>query len=201
MTVGGVTVGAAGQQRVAASAAVAGCGSAFAGRVSRQLHCINLIQINDTRHETTSIIAMKQMPSIRSVMTRFPHSVDVSTPIATAVELIRTHGIAHLPVTDQGELVGIVTDRDIKLLLGTDYYSPARQDLDVYDVYTPDPVVVSPDERLDNVVMAMAERRIGSVLVTENGRLAGIFTAADACRCFAEHLRSEFGPPPDDQKS
>lgn len=139
---------------------------------------------------------MKTMPTMKSVMTPFPHSVDVGAPVAAAIELIRQHQIDHLPVTDQRELVGIVTDRDIKLMLGTDYYSPLQQDFDVYDVYTSDPVVVDLNERLDNAVTLMAERRIGSVLVTSKGRLVGIFTATDACRCFADYLRRQFGRPP-----
>jgi len=39
-------------------------------------------------------------------------------------------------------------------------------------------------------LIEMAERRIGSAIVTRKGEIAGLFTATDACRCFAEHLRT-----------
>jgi len=38
----------------------------------------------------------------------------------------------------------------------------------------------------------MAEKHIDSVLATKNGKLAGVFTSTDACRCFAEFLRDGF---------
>lgn len=42
---------------------------------------------------------------------------------------------------------------------------------------------------LDEVVLHMADEHIGSVLITENNQLAGIFTATDACRYLGECLR------------
>ena len=53
------------------------------------------------------------------------------------------------------------------------------------DVYA-----VAPEERLDVVLARMAERRLGSAVVTDGGRIAGVFTATDACRCFADWLRA-----------
>ncbi len=45
----------------------------------------------------------------------------------------------------------------------------------------------------------MAENRLDAALVVKKGRLAGIFTLTDACRCFAEHLRRRFPPDSDDE--
>ena len=50
------------------------------------------------------------------------------------------------------------------------------------------------NERLDRVLLHMADAHIGSALVVKEGKLAGIFTTNDACRCFADLLRSEFAP-------
>ena len=49
---------------------------------------------------------------------------------------------------------------------------------------------------LQRVVAEMAHRRIGSALITKDGRLAGIFTATDACRCLAELLAGRSDLPP-----
>ena len=49
---------------------------------------------------------------------------------------------------------------------------------------------VGPEARLDDVLDVMAERRIGSAIVTEADRIVGLFTATDACRVLAEHLRA-----------
>jgi len=53
---------------------------------------------------------------------------------------------------------------------------------------------------LDHVLMEMADRHIGSVLVVREKRLAGIFTVTDACRRFGEFLRATF-PPGDDNRA
>lgn len=128
-------------------------------------------------------------------MTPFPYSVDINAPIEEAREFMRRHRIRHLPVTDQQQLAGVLTDRDIKLYLGPDFDYPNQQDVTVKDVYLENPVIVDLNERLDRVLIIMAEKHIGSVLVTRNGKLAGVFTSTDACQSFAEYLRDQFKPP------
>ena len=51
------------------------------------------------------------------------------------------------------------------------------------------------DTPLDQVVTEMAERRIGSALITHHDKLVGIFTVTDACRVLAEILRSQSTEP------
>lgn len=137
---------------------------------------------------------MKRMPTIKSVMTPFPHSVDVDAPIAEAQAFMRAHRIRHLPVTENHALVGVLTDRDIKLYLGPELAYPKASETRVHDVYMDNPYIVDLNERLDVVVHNMADRHIGSVLVTRNGKLAGVFTVTDVCRSFAEFLRDPFRP-------
>ena len=67
--------------------------------------------------------------------------------------------------------------------------------LSVRDLYITDPYIVSVDEPLDNVLLTMAERHIGSAIVTRAGKLVGMFTAVDACRTFGNYLRERFPPP------
>jgi CBS domain-containing protein len=55
--------------------------------------------------------------------------------------------------------------------------------------------MVDSNTPLDHVVEEMAERRIGSALVTHHGTLAGIFTVTDACRVLAEILKSHRDEP------
>ncbi|MCC5794226.1 MAG: CBS domain-containing protein [Chromatiales bacterium] len=131
------------------------------------------------------------MPTVKTVMTAFPYSVDAESSVADAREFMRSHRIRHLPVTEQGELAGIVSDRDIKLLLGPDFAFPDEQALKVRDAMIRDAYTVDLDTRLDEVLMHMAEHHLGSALVTRKGRLAGVFTMTDACRGFAEFLREQ----------
>jgi len=142
---------------------------------------------------------MKRVPQIKSVMTPFPYSVDRDAPLHEARAFMMQEGIRHLPVTKDGVLVGMITDRDIKLVLGPDFDYPTEEELSVNDVMVEHAYTVDLHERLDNVLDYMAEHHVGSAMVTRNGKLAGIFTATDACRAFSAHLREQFAPPDGDE--
>ena len=129
---------------------------------------------------------MKDAPRLKNVMTPFPYSVDVAAPIEQAVEFMREHKIRHLPVTTRGALTSLVTDRDIKLVLGPDFAYP--HNLKVRDAMVKDCYIVDLATPLHVVLRHMAEHRIGSAIVTRRGKLAGVFTSNDACRAFAAYL-------------
>ena len=101
------------------------------------------------------------------------------------------HRVHHLPVTDDHELKGIVSDRDIKLLLGPELDYPNPRDMQVRDAYVENGYTVDINTVLKEVLATMADRHIGAALVTRNGQLAGIFTVTDACRVFAELLAED----------
>lgn len=134
---------------------------------------------------------MKRMPTIKAVMTPFPYSVDAAASLAEAQQFMRAHNIRHLPVTQNGDLVGSISDRDIKLVLGPDFAYPSADATQVADAMVRDPYVVDMDTRLDAVLSHMAEKHLGAALVTRHGRLAGVFTVTDACRHFAEFLQEQ----------
>ncbi|MEZ5560428.1 MAG: CBS domain-containing protein [Pseudomonadales bacterium] len=131
-------------------------------------------------------------PLLKQVMTPFPFAVELSAPIGRARQLMMEHHVRHLPVTDEHELRGLISDRDIKLLLGPELGSPDPRELTVQDAYVEDCYMVDMEQPLRVVLRAMAERHIGAAVVTAHGRLAGIFTATDACRAFADHLDAQF---------
>lgn len=128
------------------------------------------------------------VPKLKNAMTPFPYSVDAEAPIDEAVEFMRTHKIRHLPVTTKGALTSIVSDRDIKLVLGPDFAYPNSRDLKVRDAMVKDCYIVDLATPLSAVLRHMASQRIGSAVVTRRGKLAGVFTANDACRAFADYL-------------
>jgi CBS domain-containing protein len=129
-----------------------------------------------------------------SVMTPFPFYVEPDDSVRRAREMMVQHEVRHLPVLEDHELVGILTDRDIKRALDPELGLPSRNELFVRDVYVPEPYVVDLAVPLDGVLEHMAAHHFGSALVTKHGRLVGIFTAIDACRTYCEHLR-RLSPP------
>jgi len=135
---------------------------------------------------------MKKIPAIKTAMTAFPYSVQPEASLHQALDFMRTQNIRHLPVADHGKLLGLISDRDIKLVLGPDFAYPDPDQLTVGDVMRSDTYTVDLEERLDNVLAHMAEHHIGSAVVTRHRKLAGMFTLSDACREFAEFLRAPF---------
>ena len=138
---------------------------------------------------------MKATLTVKTAMTEFPYSVDIEAPIDDAQAFMREHKIRHLPVTEEGVLIGVVTDRDIKLLLGPDFKYPEPQELKVSDAVVEQTYVVDIDTPLESVLNYMAEHRLGSALVTDEGELAGVFTSTDACRAFADTLHAQIPTP------
>ena len=128
------------------------------------------------------------LPKLKDIMTPFPYSVDAEATLDAAVEFMRRHKIRHLPVTTKGALTSVVSDRDIKLVLGPDFASPSSRELRVRDAMVKDCYIVDLATPLANVLRHMATQRIGSAVVTRRGKLAGVFTTNDACRSFADYL-------------
>jgi acetoin utilization protein AcuB len=129
---------------------------------------------------------MKRNPQVIAFMTPFPHSIDVDAPLEEAHKLMREHRFRHLPVMSGGVIVGVLTDRDIKLVLGPDFGSPDERELRVRDAYVERPCVVPASTPVAKVARVMAQNRIGSAIVTKHGKLVGIFTVTDACRALAQ---------------
>ena len=97
-----------------------------------------------------------------------------------------------------GALTGLVTDRDIKLVLGPDFAYPSDRELKVRDAMVKDCYIVDLATPLAAVLRHMATQRIGSAVVTRRGKLAGVFTTNDACRAFADYLDDDLAAVDDD---
>jgi acetoin utilization protein AcuB len=131
-------------------------------------------------------------------MTPFPYSVSLGDPVSRARRMMEEHHIRHLPVTEGERPISIISDRDIKLVLDPARGQPPDKLL-VRDICAPKTYIVELNAPLDQVLLKMAERHIGSALVVKSGRLAGIFTVTDACRWFGRFLRELFPEGGDDE--
>ena len=80
---------------------------------------------------------MKAMPTIQKYMTTTPHTIGGEQTLAKAEKFMREHKIKHLPVLEGGKLVGILSDRDVKLVESFLDVNPEKVRVD--DAYTPDP--------------------------------------------------------------
>ena len=115
--------------------------------------------------------------SVRDTMTENPRSIKASAPVVEAARLMREEHIGSLPVTDDGQLVGMITDRDITTRVVAEAADPMKTS--VGDVYSQDLITVEPGKDLDEALQLMARHQIRRLPVVEAGRLVGIVAQAD----------------------
>ncbi len=129
---------------------------------------------------------MKSIPSISKYMTTLPHTIGADQPLAKATQMMNEFRVRHLPVLEGGQLVGIVTDRDIQLVESFKDVDP--REVKVEEAYSPDPYIATPNSSLADVCEQMATHKYGCALVCDNNKLVGIFTWVDALSALNELL-------------
>ncbi len=129
-------------------------------------------------------------------MTRDVVTLSPGQSLREAVEMLLAHRIRHLPVVGEDkQLVGIVTDRDVKratpsLLsgVGRDEYERVLDETTVAQFMTREPMVVTPETPLRTVVQKIVDTKIGAFPVVNNGHLVGIVTEIDLLRVLKDLL-------------
>ena len=115
--------------------------------------------------------------SVRDTMTENPRSIKASASVVEAAQLMRKEHIGSLPITDDEQLVGMITDRDITTRVVAEAADPMKTS--VGDVYSQDLITVEPGKDLDEALQLMARHQIRRLPVVEAGRLVGIVAQAD----------------------
>jgi CBS domain-containing protein len=114
---------------------------------------------------------------VREVMTPSPVSLRSSEPLTEAAKAMRDHGIGSVLIIDDGELQGMVTDRDIVVRGIAQNQDPASTP--VSEVCSPDLMVVGPDDDADMAVTRMREKAVRRIPVVDDGVAIGIVSIGD----------------------
>jgi acetoin utilization protein AcuB len=130
---------------------------------------------------------------VSDLMTAKPITADPHTPVLEARQTMLGKGIRHLLVTDGPKLLGIVTDRDIRLNLPSPATSLSVWEINyllarltVASVMTKALVTVSPGRDPRDAAVLMLDHRIGALPVVDGGQLVGIITETDLLRAFVK---------------
>lgn len=127
---------------------------------------------------------------IRKVMSGPFVSITPSDTVVEAADLMRRQTVGALPVLDEGQIVGIVTDRDIVMRAVCDRHGV--KDLTVSDVMSPDPVSCRADQSVAEAAAIMGDRQVRRLLVLDDaGQLAGVLTVGDIARDVSEELAGQ----------
>ncbi len=106
-------------------------------------------------------------------------AIPVTTTLQDACRTMREKGLRHLPILDGQQLVGVVTDRDLRLATSTLAPTPFPPESAVSTIMSRSPVTAAAWDPVEDAARAMRERKIGCLPVLEDGRLIGIITGID----------------------
>jgi CBS-domain-containing membrane protein len=135
--------------------------------------------------------------NVNDVMSKDPLTVSPSDTVGQAEELMYENHYRQLPVVENKQLIGIVTDRDIRSFLAqSSLLEPEKRGkalrTKVTDIMTAKPLTLSPENDLREAVELLLEEKIGGVpVVDETEGLVGIVTYVDVLRCFLDRLEDE----------
>ncbi len=143
---------------------------------------------------------------VLDVMTKEVVSVTPSTVLLDAALLLRASALRHLPVVEEGKLVGILTERDVQrcapsrlIPITEDSYNAVFAETTVGRVMTREPKTVSSRTPLLEAIGVMQQTKYGCLPVVDEGALVGILTRGDLIdalqRLLAQKSIAKTSPP------
>ncbi len=123
---------------------------------------------------------------VKDIMTPRPFTIESHKPVLEALLMMYEHDIRRLPVIEQGKMVGIISDRDIKQTMGRPALANKRKgeepelELSVGEVMTRNVISVMQDDDIKEVIELMIENKITGVpVLNQDKKLVGIVSAID----------------------
>ena len=132
----------------------------------------------------------KAKPTVQKFMSTGVKTIDGKKNLKEAVSRMEIEGVRHLPVTLDGEVIGILSERDIKSALGLIGIDPVKTL--IVDICKDAVYSVDPDTHLDIVADTMAQEHYGSAVVMQNNKLVGIITMVDICKALSFIINERF---------
>lgn len=118
------------------------------------------------------------------VMTERPRTISPQATVGAAVRLLEDLEIRHLPVVDEsGELIGMLSDRDLRGSAGAGELGMPPGSARIVDLMNGNVIQAMADDDLGEIAGLMVDNRIGAVpIVDERGMLVGIVSYVDVLR-------------------
>ena len=132
------------------------------------------------------------MLTVNDLMTVIPNAVSPRSTLRQVIELMKTQACRQLPVLVEGKLVGIITDRDVRLVMNSPLILHGRwQDEEILDsvtaedCMTPDPLTITPETPAYQAANMLSIYKFDALPVVDDGVLVGIITVTDFLNYFA----------------
>lgn len=138
------------------------------------------------------------MLTVSDIMTRDPATVDLDMSLRDAIIQMKRRSCRQLPVLSGERVVGIITDRDIRLAMNSPFVLHDRSDDEsilmntkIADCMTASPLTIEAGAPASSAADMLRTYKFGGLPVVEDGRLVGIVTVTDILQSFI-NLVSEF---------
>ncbi len=123
--------------------------------------------------------------TLKDLMTPLPQTIGHDIPVKKAIAMMEEKDIRHLPVLEGGQLVGILSDRDLKIV----EMVPGGDEVLTETLMTDEAIIVSPTTLVRDAITKMLTRKVSSLIVRAEGDQPwGIFTTTDALKYLAEKV-------------
>lgn len=135
------------------------------------------------------------MSRVRDIMKRQVVTVAAADRLSTVEDIMTLGGVRHMPVVQGGQLVGVVSERDLLRASLSNLDRAGRDDrraflhaVEIRTVMSAPPIVIGPAASLQAAARAMADNKIGCLpVVSEAGDLLGMLTETDVLLYIAHH--------------
>ena len=135
---------------------------------------------------------------VRDIMTTDLTTLREDEVLLDATLILSRGGFRHIPIMNGTQLVGIVTDKDVKhytpsILSGIppDEYNRLMETTPLSKIMTRDPTTIEPGKTVYEAAQTLYDRRIGCLPVVEDGELKGIITTTDMLNLLLQLLREK----------
>jgi acetoin utilization protein AcuB len=134
------------------------------------------------------ISVMASSLTVGDCMTASPHTIGVDRTLGDAQRMMKKHNLHQLPVLSGGSLVGLLTEREVLLVVAMPHEK--KNETRVEEAMAPSPLTSTPNTLLREAIEAMYKRKEGSSVVVTGSKVVGVLTTTDALRVLL-HLLAE----------
>jgi len=119
---------------------------------------------------------------VKNWINREPVTIQRTAKLQDALELMKKHSIRHLPVVDDGQLVGFITESDIRQF----FFPSMVEDIPVHQVMVLNPITINANASIEMAARLIHDYKIGGLPVLDKKKLVGVITASDLLSAFID---------------
>ena len=130
--------------------------------------------------------------NVHDIMSTKLVTISAEDRLSTVEDIMTLGGVRHMPVVRRGQLVGVVSERDLLRAsqsnlnaFGIEQRRAFLQAVEIQRVMSSPPIVIHPESTAEEAALLMAEKKIGCLPVLEDEKLVGMLTETDLLRYFA----------------